>query len=85
MPLIEFSSCIEPLSAYPRVSSLLKLLCDGLIGGHDNKHLDGHVEDGHGDQVGHIVSVERTMHQRLSMHFLQRQKDKTQTDGDLLG
>lgn len=37
------------------VSSLLEFLCDGLVGGHDNKDLDGHVEDAHGDQVGDIV------------------------------
>lgn len=44
---------------YPGVSCLLKFLSNGLIRGHDNKHLNGHVEDGHGDQVGNIVSVER--------------------------
>lgn len=49
------------LFTYPGVSSLLKFLCNGLIRGHDNKHLDGHVEDGHGDQVGNIVSMEKNM------------------------
>ena len=52
------------LFTYPGVASLLEFLCNGLVRGHDNKHLDGHVEDGHGDQVGHIVSVERKMHQK---------------------
>lgn len=41
----------------PGVSSLLEFLCNGLVRGHDNKHLDGHVKDAHGDQVGHVVSV----------------------------
>lgn len=49
------------LLTYPGVSGLLKFLCNGLIRGHDNKHLDGHVEDGHGDQVGNIVSKERNV------------------------
>ncbi len=57
--------------AYPGVSSLLEFLCNGLVRGHDNKHLDGHVEDAHGDQVGHIVSVERQMHKRLSTNSSQ--------------
>lgn len=49
------------LITYPGVSGLLKFLCNGLIRGHDNKHLDGHVEDGHGDQVGNIVSMEKNV------------------------
>lgn len=44
---------------HPGVSSLLKLLSDGLIRRHDNEHLDDHVEDGHGDQVGDVVPVEK--------------------------
>lgn len=53
---------------YPRVSSLLKFLCNGLIRGHDDKHLDGHVEDGHGDQVRYVVPVEGDVHNVLSKH-----------------
>lgn len=64
---------------YPGVSSLLKFLCNGLIRGHDNKHLDGHVEDGHGDQEGHIVSVERKMDKRLNINYSQRGTENTNT------
>lgn len=56
---------------YPGVSSLLEFLCNGLVRGHDNKHLDGHVEDAHGDQVGHVVSVERKVHKWLSVNYSQ--------------
>lgn len=56
------------LFTYPGVSGLLKFLCNGLIRGHDNKHLDGHVEDGHGDQVGNIVSMERNMNKGFSIN-----------------
>lgn len=58
------------LFTYPGVSSLLKFLCNGLIRGHDNKHLDGHVEDGHGDQEGYIVSVERKNAQKAQYKLL---------------
>lgn len=47
---------------HPGVSGLLKLLSNGLIRGHDNKHLDDHVEDGHGHQVGDVVPVEKENH-----------------------
>lgn len=50
---------------YPGVASLLKFLCNGLVRRHDHKHLDSHVEDGHGDQVGHIISVGNKKHIQL--------------------
>lgn len=36
---------------YPGVSSLFESLCNGLVGGQDNKHLNAHVENAHRDQV----------------------------------
>lgn len=50
---------IEHVSTHPGVSGLLELLCNGLVGRHDNEHLDTHVEDAHWDQVGHVVSMEK--------------------------
>lgn len=56
--LLDFSF----FNTHPGVSSLLEFLCNGLVRGHDDKHLDGHVKDCHGDQVGHVVSVGKGMH-----------------------
>lgn len=59
---------LEDFFTHSGVSSLVKFLCNGLVRGHDNKRLDGHVEGGHGDQVGHIVSVERKKKEWLSVN-----------------
>ena len=50
---------------HPGVSSFLEFLCNGLVGGHDNKHLNAHVEDAHWDQVGHIVPIKRLINRGI--------------------
>lgn len=40
---------------YLSLASLLEFPINGLIGRQHDKHLNAHVEDGHGDQVRHVV------------------------------
>lgn len=44
---------------YLSLASLLEFPINGLIGGQHHKHLNAHVEDGHGDQVRHVVPEDR--------------------------
>lgn len=44
---------------YLSLPTLFEFPINGLIGRQHNKHLNAHVEDGHGDQVRHVVPEDR--------------------------
>lgn len=53
------NSNIVQRTLYLSLPTLFEFPINGLIGRQHDKHLNAHVEDGHGDQVRHVVPEDR--------------------------